>query len=711
MSLPSAGKIIATEKKDSDYKSSDHVKDKAPTPGRAETSSTPRMKTTGQIKKNDPSSESDGGILKSPAQISKKGSMRNRLFSSPLLDENDSDDEEIFNHFEEKYHEEMRREDAMDKKRKAREEKINSGMSVGVDVKEAPGSKSRLNLGKLFDSRADDKPTSPRAKGTNTNLVAKTRSTFHGDEKTSSALSPRSPRGSAPKKPAISFQGDGDEDDASGSSANASGAISSTPSTPSTSMTWKSRTAMRGEGEQSTTVSPRSFPQDAQASTEFIKKITLRLPVLKGEETEASSEEKSVTLSPVSPRGTSSGGSEFMKKLSFRSAQPSDHFSSSSASGSHWGLMATQIDQLFDEPWHFGLDAQGAPDLSKIPEGILMDLSNLCYAIINNENFKKKPDDEKKTYLGKQIGRAFIQLVEQHLRREGAGKILGSAEKMKSYLKSHFGILIGEEKSKRAGFRLSVPKENFNKLGQERAEFHEILMQNLAFRMKLYEVEIVLGEHGPEERKLVRTCLRDSFKSNYQSETVEFSDQENSLVSATFKRDFGKSEYYVENDQGTLEKLDDIEQFISLLGAAKNKELCYKISHHANRNLPICLKNLLYFRKAKDGQIQSVLRLYDGTPLSISDTQKSSYVLKKQSDGGWLLKYKGVVDTRTSAAMGKNTATLFIKEGNDVIRKAVVIDNATAEISYDIWFDANGEATYSGNPKIKARGWNQVTQM
>jgi hypothetical protein len=353
------------------------------------------------------------------------------------------------------------------------------------------------------------------------------------------------------------------------------------------------------------------------------------------------------------------------------------------------------------------LDAHGNPDLGKIPEKILVSLSKDVYNIIHHEVFVKKTPDEQKAYLNQEIGKRFIKLVEQYLVETSNDKALGSPGKMKSYLKSSFGIIIEDERSKKKLSKASKDSSSSGELGEESAEFHEALLKNLSLRMKNYKVDHVYANNDQEEKDWLLHSIKLSLISNYKSEKVESSS--NTLTSGTFQRDFPHSTYQIEDENGNKKSISDIQEFIDFFNDSKNKDLCYNVSHHACQNLPITLRNVLFGRVTKQGAFVSVLHLDDGTPLSISDTIKSSYVFKKQANGGILLKYKGLVNARSSMERLKDNAALLLKQEDGWVRRSVFIANAKAEITWEISFDAEGKADYSAKPKIMAEGWNQFT--
>jgi hypothetical protein len=118
----------------------------------------------------------------------------------------------------------------------------------------------------------------------------------------------------------------------------------------------------------------------------------------------------------------------------------------------------------------------------------------------------------------------------------------------------------------------------------------------------------------------------------------------------------------------------------------------------------------MFSQTAKDGSPISVLKLYDGTPLSISTSFISSYTLKKSNGGDYVLSYKGTVDTSGAEKLGRNTATMLKKVGTDIERKAVLISNATAEVTYEMKFGSDGSVVHSYKPRLRAQGWNHVSE-
>jgi hypothetical protein len=84
--------------------------------------------------------------------------------------------------------------------------------------------------------------------------------------------------------------------------------------------------------------------------------------------------------------------------------------------------------------------------------------------------------------------------------------------------------------------------------------------------------------------------------------------------------------------------------------------------------------------------------------------------LKKLDDVAYVLNYKGTVDTFGAEKLGRNTATMLKKVGADIERKAVLIRNARAEITYQMQFGSDGSVVHSYKPRLLAQGWNHVSE-
>ena len=422
-------------------------------------------------------------------------------------------------------------------------------------------------------------------------------------------------------------------------------------------------------------------------------------------------DEKNSSAIPTSPRGRPSKAPAFMRNLSQRlSMVQDDDLPQQQPTRTSMGLAKPALDALLSKPWTLDADQKGDVVLKNIPDDVLNKLADLALMISASKHHKERSHDEQETYMRREIGKKFLNLIQKKTESGPEKKYFDSPEKIKNYLRANFGIIVDPEKTDKRKTFSGGDTGKSPRLGDEKPDFHGKLMQELAIRMRNHEVNYEFGGKNTEEINLMKKNIDQVFVAALTSEKVEGADKANSAVTATFRRDFPKSTYYFEDERGIAVKLTSEDEFIKIFEGSADKNMAYKVSHYCNQNLPIFLKNVMFSQIAKDGSPISVLKLYDGTPLSISTNIVSSYTLKKLDDGGYVLNYKGTVDTSGAEKSGKNTATMLKKVGADIERTAVLITNATAEITYQMQFGADGSVVHSFKPRLRAQGWNHVSE-
>jgi hypothetical protein len=422
-------------------------------------------------------------------------------------------------------------------------------------------------------------------------------------------------------------------------------------------------------------------------------------------------DEKNSSAMPTSPRGRPSKAPAFIRNLSQRmSLVQADDLPQQQATRTSVGMATPVLDDLLSKPWNIEADKKGNALLKNIPDDVLNKLSDLAFMISTSKDFQGRSYVEQETYMRKQIGKKFLNLIEKKIESRLENKYFDSPENIKIYLKINFGIIVGAEKSDKRKTVSSSDAGKSPRLGDEKPDFHEKLMQELAIRMRNREVDYEFGGKNTEEIDLMKKNIDQVFGAAFKSEKVEGADKANSDVASTFIRDFPNSSYYFEDARGTTKKLTSQDEFINIFNDSGNKNLAYTVSHYCNQNLPIFLKNVMFSQTAKDGSPVSVLKLYDGTPLAISTSFKSAYTIKKLENGNFLLSYKGTVDTSGAEKSGKNTATMLKKSGTTIERTAVLITNANAEVTYQIEFGSNGSVVHSYKPRLCAKGWNHISE-
>lgn len=690
------------EKNDAENKDKNDSREKFTSSGEDESQKKPRMKTSVSPNKIEDRREFDGILLPEPLKISKKRSQINMLFSNQHSEESESYDEDRQKFYEKKYFKDLAEiNNSMQEEKNKKSQEVDEEEMIGMGFKEREEGKFKLGLGKIFGNNSEEKATSPRTKPQANPYSPRDRTTFHEDEKKYASVSSRSPRSGS-----VSISGNSSRiSDPADETKNSSLPLKNPKAESENSSSLKNQFIPNQKEYHLESISSDESEEKSTEHQEFVRKFSVQIPVKKEKSLSSPSEEQANTSSALSPRGGNSVMSGIKRKLSFHAKLPIDELPNSSQVSPRPRLTTDQIAELFSGPWHFSLDEHGNPDLGRIPEKILVSLSKDAHKIIHHDAFGKKTPDGQKAYLKQELGKRFIKLVEEHLTELSDDKALGSPERMKSYLKSKFRIIIGDEKSQKKLSKAAKNNDSSGELGEESTEFHEVLSKNLLLRMKNYKLDYMYAENSQEEKAWLLHSIDVSLIKNYKSDKAE--DSPIKKISATFQRDFSHSTYQLEDEEGNQTLISDIQDFIDFFDGSTNEELCYNVSHHACQNLPIMLRNVFFGRLTNDGDFVSVLHLDDGTPVGISDTTKSTYTFKKQPNGGILLKYKGLVAARSVPEVGRGNATLLLNTENGWERKSVFIANASAEYTWEISFDADGKADYSTKPKIVAEGWNQ----
>jgi hypothetical protein len=190
-----------------------------------------------------------------------------------------------------------------------------------------------------------------------------------------------------------------------------------------------------------------------------------------------------------------------------------------------------------------------------------------------------------------------------------------------------------------------------------------------------------------------------------QKVSDEYSKQKD--LGGIFVRDFDKSAYEYQDPDGNIKPITSIDEFIALIGDPENCQLPREISLFACQTLGLFIKNILFTRTNASGVMESPVKLYDGTSVSISISPKVLYRLRKNTDGSIVLSYRAEYDSTGALAQGRYSA-LTLKLGSQSMEtKGVVIDGAKATVSLDIVFYTNA-AFQMGALKLEAEGWNVV---
>jgi len=172
-------------------------------------------------------------------------------------------------------------------------------------------------------------------------------------------------------------------------------------------------------------------------------------------------------------------------------------------------------------------------------------------------------------------------------------------------------------------------------------------------------------------------------------------------VKPTFARDFQHSSYEIKNSDGSLKKIDMIEEFIEFIGSENETNLPMVVSNIASQNLGNFLKNVLFLRENNEKISQSILRLDDGVPIMPIAIAQAKYTFSKNSDG------KVIIDYEWNAGEESNKGNpLRVKRMTGTLSQSTVKD-ATLSIKVRVEVNPDGR-WYINNPHVVAENWNNV---
>ncbi len=170
-------------------------------------------------------------------------------------------------------------------------------------------------------------------------------------------------------------------------------------------------------------------------------------------------------------------------------------------------------------------------------------------------------------------------------------------------------------------------------------------------------------------------------------------------MTKTFLRDFPMTSHVLKFDDGRLEKIDHPATLMDFIGAGQGGNLPYLVSHVANQNLTTFLNTVLFRRASEDGKFDSVLRLWDGSPVTPRGNMRSSATYSKDSAGNIILEHEYFCSKLTSPT------NLGLAPANDSFNKKSAHDHAELTVKVRVKFAPDGEWKIE-NPQVLAKGWN-----
>jgi hypothetical protein len=172
------------------------------------------------------------------------------------------------------------------------------------------------------------------------------------------------------------------------------------------------------------------------------------------------------------------------------------------------------------------------------------------------------------------------------------------------------------------------------------------------------------------------------------------------FVQPSFARDFKFSNYEIKNSDGSLKKINSIDEFIEFIGPGSEGNLPKVVSNIANQNLGMFFKPVLFVRTEEGKTPESVLHLDDGTPIRPNVNFRQKYTFSKNSDGKIIIDYES--NASKEFQIGKPMRAAKNNGGS-----AIDVNDATIKIKVLIEVNPDGR-WYINNPHVVAENWNNV---
>lgn len=342
--------------------------------------------------------------------------------------------------------------------------------------------------------------------------------------------------------------------------------------------------------------------------------------------------------------------------------------------------------------------------LDRIPIQIRKELAKEYRAFSSRQTTQPLQGEARELALRKSLALKFLSEA-----------LLGKASGFDK-AKIHSRTEINDYLSRTYGFRISKDAEKSSSLSGSSSSLKSRDQSSNVVSMLAMDAMDLSKNYRVDYSIDLRNLEPDPFiKKNYlatlaavrttQKVSDEYSKQKD--LGGIFVRDFDKSAYEFQDSDGNIKPITSIDEFIALIGDPENCQLPREISLFACQTLGLFIKNILFTRTNASGIMESPVKLYDGTSVSISISPKVLYRLRKNTDGSIVLSYRAEYDSTGALAQGRYSA-LTLKLGSQSMEtKGVVIDGAKATVSLDIVFYTNA-AFQMGALKLEAEGWNVV---
>jgi hypothetical protein len=342
--------------------------------------------------------------------------------------------------------------------------------------------------------------------------------------------------------------------------------------------------------------------------------------------------------------------------------------------------------------------------VDRIPMKIRKELASEYRAFSSRQTTQPLQGDARELALRKCLALKFLS-------EALLGKASGFAK-----AKIHSRTEINDYLSRTYGFRISKAAEKFSssssslsspKSRDQSSNVVSMLALDAMSLSKNYRVDYSIDLRNLEPDPFIKKNYLATLAAVRTTQKVSDEYSKKKDLGGIFVRDFDKSAYEYQGPDGNIKPITSIDEFIALIGDPENCQLPREISLFACQTLGLFIKNILFTRPNASGVMESPVKLYDGTSVSISISPKVLYRLRKNTDGSIVLSYRAEYDSTGALAQGRNSASTLKLGSKSMETKGVVIDGAKATVSLDIVFYTNA-AFQMGALKLEAEGWNVV---
>ncbi len=366
-------------------------------------------------------------------------------------------------------------------------------------------------------------------------------------------------------------------------------------------------------------------------------------------------------------------------------------------------------------------DEDNFPLLDKVPAALRRALANEYREFAGKITHANLSGAEREEELRQALAKKFLAWVLMGPDSQFDKSKIGSLSAINQYLSKHFGLQIISEpvsSDRRAELPSSpqsprAPRSSFSgwlssssSSSAVTGDFRDLLVQDAVYRSRNYQVDYSLPLSDLGDDSFEKKVIDGEIEANKKHEKV--GQGQRTDLTNIFQRDFKKSTYEYEATDGTIVKLDSFDEFVKFIGDPLNTGLPKVVSAYATQTLGIIIKNLLFGRKDAKGNLQSPVKLFDGTLVNFSAAGAARYRFKKGSDGSVTLHYRSEIDTGEASKTGKAAAKLILSpDGSQYSARSV--DHAKAVMTLDIVFQPDGSARL-GTLNLHAEGWNLLNE-